>query len=1462
MGSSSRSWRFLFLTLTLAQRAVGHGEVKMHNRNSRLDTVPVKSALTAEDAIVMINQRIFQYEKPWRSFLIEGDIVTPLWRNAVLSETKTWQKSPDGMVRIPYEISSQYDEETWGSISRGFKDFEKFTCVRFVPHVDEEDFISIQPIHGCYSSVGRVGGMQLISLNHQCLKKGKGVVEHEIMHSLGFWHEHARSDRDKYIKIEWKNVWPGYEHNFLKQNTNNLKSKYDYGSILHYSRSAFSKNGLPTLRPLIVTDAVIGQRIRLSEMDLLKVNRLYNCSSHLKDKANVVKHLPLVNDDGSGRSMKPGRLKAFWETYPGPARAGVHTAADLVTTSTGNGSTVGQTVTTSQRHRECFLVRACSPDSWVTKSVPAAYNDSVVPSSGEHPLEASRYQVDLSAVALVREGQTQDLSLTPTQQPPIQSSFAQSLTANPMTTHSLRHTTSPALATGSLTQRPTACPRAFVARFTEEPFLHPKSPKPVGQIELLPASPLALKLASQTRAPVLFPAEPLSTDQRTPRPISWTELPESHTRTTKHVHQSLASGGLLPTLTNAVNPNRLSLPPQSPANHQQRSPDVPPVTQTEITMPTKMVTPASQARVPTKTPQSPIPGTGATLAPEPLSTQAGESTSVWIRMATQTEPPTVVSRTPGPASLLKTCSRDSRNKAFKSRDTLVVTTIPLPARTPLGTTAPALTPLVSNSTAQTLLGTTPAETLLVSNASTETPVVYNTTAETLLTPTPPAGTPPGTTPEQIQPPSTAPARTPLGITPPAGTVLVSNSTAPTLLGTTPAEALLASNAPTEAPVVYNTTAGTPPPSTAPGRTPPPSTAPGRTPPPSTAPAGTPPPSTAPRRTPPPSTAPGRTPPPSTAPGRTPPPSTAPGRTPPPSTAPGRTPPPSTAPGRTPPPSTAPGRTPPPSTAPGRTPPPSTAPGRTPPRSTAPGWTPPRSTAPGRTPSRSTAPGRTPPRSTAPGRTPPRSTAPGRTPPRSTAPGRTPPRSTAPGRTPPRSTAPGRTPPPSTAPAGTPPPSTAPGRTPPPSTAPGRTPPPSTAPARTPPPSTAPARTPPPSTAPAGTPPSSTAPGRTPTPSTAPAGTPPPSTAPGRTPPPSTAPGRTPPPSTVPGRTPPPSTVPGRTPPPSTAPGRTPPPSTAPGRTPPPSTAPGRTPPPSTAPGRTPPPSTAPGRTPPPSTAPGRTPPPSTAPAGTLPPSTLRLTVPPPAEILQPPHTLPMPVTSAVATRSIISPATLAKLQRPVVSNRLYDVDLISPSQSAVIDEPSVELRCDFEHGLCDWEQSITDDFDWLLHRFQTFSRETGPKGDHTKGQCKDRGGRYLYLEASYPRQSGEQAALRSPLLRGRKCLSFWYNMYGKHMGSLNVHLKREGSPHWHRLWSVTGNQGRRWINAEIDLFTNWETYRVIIEGVRGLNYQGDAAIDDVQIYSSSCSAGRKRRNPSCDWGLKKRNRSHLGSRVV
>lgn len=70
------------------------------------------------------------------------------------------------------------------------------------------------------------------------------------------------------------------EYNFVKYTsaqTDTLNTPYDYGSVMHYSPTAFSRNGLPTIEP-IQSGATIGQQLNLSAIDIQAVRRLYNCT--------------------------------------------------------------------------------------------------------------------------------------------------------------------------------------------------------------------------------------------------------------------------------------------------------------------------------------------------------------------------------------------------------------------------------------------------------------------------------------------------------------------------------------------------------------------------------------------------------------------------------------------------------------------------------------------------------------------------------------------------------------------------------------------------------------------------------------------------------------------------------------------------------------------------------------------------------------------------------------------------------------------------------------------------------------------------------------------------------------------------------------------------------------------------------------------------------------------------------
>lgn len=61
----------------------------------------------------------------------------------------------------------------------------------------------------------------------------------------------------------------------------NLNMPYDYGSVMHYRSIAFSKDLISrTITPTVPSAAyMMGQRIRFSDVDLAKLNRLYECPS-------------------------------------------------------------------------------------------------------------------------------------------------------------------------------------------------------------------------------------------------------------------------------------------------------------------------------------------------------------------------------------------------------------------------------------------------------------------------------------------------------------------------------------------------------------------------------------------------------------------------------------------------------------------------------------------------------------------------------------------------------------------------------------------------------------------------------------------------------------------------------------------------------------------------------------------------------------------------------------------------------------------------------------------------------------------------------------------------------------------------------------------------------------------------------------------------------------------------------
>lgn len=159
-------------------------------------------------------------------------------------------------------------------------------CIQFVPWTNQANWIRFYNGTGCSSNVGKntSPGEQLVSLKKPtsgspstCLRTG--IIAHELLHAIGFWHEQSRPDRDNYVTVYYANIRTGSEHNFNKYTTNIdlLGLPYDYGSIMHYANNSFSSNGQPTMLPK-VQGVTIGQRERLSTQDIQEVRKYYNCA--------------------------------------------------------------------------------------------------------------------------------------------------------------------------------------------------------------------------------------------------------------------------------------------------------------------------------------------------------------------------------------------------------------------------------------------------------------------------------------------------------------------------------------------------------------------------------------------------------------------------------------------------------------------------------------------------------------------------------------------------------------------------------------------------------------------------------------------------------------------------------------------------------------------------------------------------------------------------------------------------------------------------------------------------------------------------------------------------------------------------------------------------------------------------------------------------------------------------------
>ncbi|KTF87949.1 hypothetical protein cypCar_00037127 [Cyprinus carpio] len=123
----------------------------------------------------------------------------------------------------------------------------------------------------------------------------------------------------------------------------------------------------------------------------------------------------------------------------------------------------------------------------------------------------------------------------------------------------------------------------------------------------------------------------------------------------------------------------------------------------------------------------------------------------------------------------------------------------------------------------------------------------------------------------------------------------------------------------------------------------------------------------------------------------------------------------------------------------------------------------------------------------------------------------------------------------------------------------------------------------------------------------------------------------------------------------------------------------------------------------------------------------------------------------------------------------------------------------------------------------------------------------MYIETSRPRLEGDKARLLTPSFNVAPknpygnvatnptyCFSFYYHMYGKHIGTLNVYLRQKSQTGQDTsVWTLSGNQGDRWRQARVNINPT-SSFQMVLEGIRGSGIEGDIAVDDVTIEEGEC----------------------------
>lgn len=203
------------------------------------------------------NNNLSQQNLEQQGLTQQGMLATNIWPNNTIPYF--WRSGEFGSS---HEATIKRSVQMWNNTAGGAVQWKWTPNAR--PGVK---FISSTRACG-WSYVGTLRRTQELGLNPRC--NSTHTVIHEMGHSAGFWHEHQRCDRDKYVRVS-SNEPVNFGKNCRLQRT--TFGNYDYDSINNYS--APYVRAISTSAPYQGNPRNLGRLPGLSKGDINALWRMY-----------------------------------------------------------------------------------------------------------------------------------------------------------------------------------------------------------------------------------------------------------------------------------------------------------------------------------------------------------------------------------------------------------------------------------------------------------------------------------------------------------------------------------------------------------------------------------------------------------------------------------------------------------------------------------------------------------------------------------------------------------------------------------------------------------------------------------------------------------------------------------------------------------------------------------------------------------------------------------------------------------------------------------------------------------------------------------------------------------------------------------------------------------------------------------------------------------------------------------